>query len=165
MKRLLLIRHAKSSWDDASQADVDRPLNARGSRDAEAMAKRLAEQVKKIDVFFSSPAKRAKTTARKFVAAYKAGKEQLVLVDGLYLAPESFFYSFISNTENRFNTIAVFAHNPGITEFANDLATAVKTDNIPTCGIFAVTINIDNWKDFKPARKELLFYDYPKLHS
>jgi len=165
MKTLLLIRHAKSSWDDASQADFDRPLNTRGTRDAEAMAKRLAAQVKKIDVFFSSPAKRAKTTARQFVETFKAGKDQLVLEDGLYLAPESFFYSFISGTDNRYNTIAVFAHNPGITEFANSLATAVKTDNIPTCGIFAVTIDTGNWNDFASAGKELLFYDYPKLHS
>jgi phosphohistidine phosphatase len=164
MKILLLIRHAKSSWDDASLSDFDRPLNARGLKDADKMARRLVSQVNSIDAFISSPAKRAKTTAEKFVAAYKTGKDQVVLEQGLYLAPASFFDQFISNTDNRFNTIAIFSHNPGVTDFVNTL-TPLKTDNVPTCGIFAVKANIDSWKDFPAASKEFLFYDYPKLHA
>ncbi len=164
MKTLLLIRHAKSSWDDASMDDFDRPLNNRGTKDAESMSRRLAKQIPAIDTFFSSPAKRAKTTAGKFADAFDASKK-LVFEKGLYLAPESFFYSFISGIDNDLDTVAIFAHNPGITDFANSLATEVTTDNIPTCGIFAVSIDIKNWKDFTDARKKLLFYDYPKLHS
>lgn len=165
MKTVLLIRHAKSSWDDASLSDFDRPLNARGTKDADNMSQRLKKQIASVDGFFSSPAKRAKATAEKFAAAYKAGKDQLVFEKGLYLAPETFFYAFISSVNDELDTIALFAHNPGITDFANSLSTKVKTDNIPTCGIFAVTININNWKDFEAAPKTLLFYDYPKLHS
>ncbi|HTE11625.1 MAG TPA: histidine phosphatase family protein [Chitinophagaceae bacterium] len=163
MKILLLIRHAKSSWDEAGIPDFDRPLNARGLKDADEMARRLKARVNTIDAFISSPAKRAKATAEKFIAAFKIKKDQLVFEKGLYLAPESFFDKLISNTDNEFNTIAIFSHNPGITDFVNTLTPGIKTDNVPTCGIFAVKANIDNWKDFATAGKELLFYDYPKL--
>lgn len=164
MKILLLIRHAKSSWDDAGKTDFDRPLNARGLKDAEEMPLRLLSKIKSIDAFISSPAKRAKATAEKFAAAYKVGKDKILFEEGLYLAHESFFYELVSNTTDNFNTIAVFSHNPGITEFANTLTQTIKTDNIPTCGIFAVKSAIDKWKDFGAATRELLFYDYPKLH-
>jgi len=164
MKILLLVRHAKSSWDDPGQSDFDRPLNARGSKDADEMPRHLLAKINSIDAFISSPAKRAKTTAEKFAAAYKVSKEKILFVEGLYLAHESFFYELVSNTSDSFNTIAVFSHNPGITEYANTLTPAIKTDNIPTCGIFAVKSAIDSWKDFGAATRELLFYDYPKLH-
>ena len=163
MKIFLLIRHAKSSWDEAGIPDFDRPLNARGLKDADEMARRLLARVNTIDAFISSPAKRAKTTAEKFITAFKTNKDQVVFEKGLYLAPESFFDNFISNADNKFNTIAIFSHNPGITDFVNTLTPDIKTDNVPTCGIFAVKANIDNWKTFASAGKELLFYDYPKL--
>lgn len=164
MKTVLLIRHAKSSWDDPSMPDFDRPLNNRGEKDADSMSRRLARQIKFIDAFFSSPAKRAKTTAKAFADAFNASKK-LSYAEGLYLAPSSFFYSFISQAHDDLDTIALFAHNPGITDFANSLSTEASTDNIPTCGIFAVSIDITYWKDFEGAKKKLLFYDYPKLHS
>ena len=163
MKFLFLIRHAKSSWDDAAVKDFNRPLNARGLKDAAQMASRLCAKVNSIDAFVSSPAKRAKTTAEKFAAAFGKGKNQVIFNDGLYLAPASFYHQLIINFDNRFDAVAVFSHNPGITEFVNTLTSVVRTDNVPTCGIFAVKADIDNWKNFSSANKELLFYDYPKL--
>jgi len=163
MKHLLLIRHAKSSWEDAAIPDFDRPLNARGIKDADEMAKRLSAKIDTIDAFISSPAKRAKATAEKFAAAFGKDKSQVIFEQRLYLSPESFFDQLISEMDNGLNTVAIFSHNPGITGFANTLTPVIKTDNIPTCGIFAVTIATDNWKKFSTVNKELLFYDYPKL--
>ena len=165
MKTLLLIRHAKSSWEDTGTSDFDRPLNARGVKDADAMALRLYNRLQIIDAFISSPALRAKTTAEKFIAVFGTQKVQLHTQQGLYLAPVSFFTSFINDADDRLNSIALFAHNSGITDYANTLTTAIRTDNIPTCGIFAVAAEISSWKDFAAASKTFLFYDYPKLHS
>ncbi len=164
MRTLLLIRHAKSSWEDAGTPDFDRPLNDRGVKDADAMAQRLYKRLPVIDAFISSPALRAKTTAEKFMAVFGVQKHLLVTEQYLYLAPPSFFTRYISTADDRLNSIAIFAHNPGTTDYANTLTTAVRTDNIPTCGIFAVSANIDSWKDFEAASKLFLFYDYPKLH-
>jgi phosphohistidine phosphatase len=165
MKILLIIRHAKSSWDDAAIPDFDRPLNARGLKDAEKMARRLTSRISSIDAFISSPAKRAKATAEKFVAAYKIPQKQIIVEQGLYLASADFFDQLIRQTDNSLHTIAIFSHNPGITDFVNTLTPAVKTDNVPTCGIFAVQADVDSWNDFASAGKEFLFYDYPKLHT
>lgn len=161
MKTLLLVRHAKSDWNDASLSDFDRPLNERGKRDAPAMAHRLLDKKIAIDAFISSPAKRAKKTATIISKEYGREKEELILIDELYGAGEAIFFDVISKADNKFDSIAVFSHNPGITDFANMLTDA-RIDNIPTCGIFAVTIDCKKWADFKHAKKEFWFFDYPK---
>ena len=161
MKTLLLVRHAKSSWDDFSIKDFDRPLNDRGKSDAPMMAQRLLDREIKIDAFIASPAKRARRTAELFAKQFKESKDGIIFVDSLYLASTSTFSEVISKTDNQFDTIAVFSHNDGITAFANTL-TNTKTDNIPTCGIFAVRIKAKKWSDFAEAEKEFWFFDYPK---
>src|SRR4051794_9695084 len=76
MKTLILVRHAKSSWDQPGVSDIDRPLNERGKSDAPQMAKRLKERNIKIDLFISSPAKRAKKTAKYFAEEYDQKKDE-----------------------------------------------------------------------------------------
>ncbi|HEY6504425.1 MAG TPA: histidine phosphatase family protein [Chitinophagaceae bacterium] len=160
-KTLLLIRHAKSDWSTPSLSDFDRPLNERGKRDAPDMAKRLSGKKIKIDAFVSSPAKRAKKTAAIFAKEYKIDKEDILFIEALYAAPEGVFDEVIDQLDDRFDTVAIFSHNPGITDFANSL-TDVRIDNIPTCGIFAVRSNAKKWTGFKKAEKQFWFADYPK---
>ena len=161
MKTLLLIRHAKSDWNDASLSDFDRPLNDRGKKDAPVMAERLRDKKIKIDAFISSPAKRAKKTAIAFAEAYKVDKDDIILKEELYEEGESDFYDVIHTTDDKLDHIAIFSHNPGITDFANQLTDA-RIDNIPTCGIFSIKIDCKRWIDFKNAKKEFLFFDFPK---
>ncbi|MDP4263532.1 MAG: histidine phosphatase family protein [Bacteroidota bacterium] len=160
-KILLLIRHAKSDWNGASLSDFDRPLNERGKRDAPVMAHRLLDKKINIDAFITSPAKRAKKTATIFANEFKRDKDEVILRQELYEAPAEIFYKVISAIDDQFNSVAIFSHNPGITDFANSL-TNVRIDNIPTCGIFALKINTRHWKNFKEAGKEFWFADYPK---
>jgi len=161
LKTLILIRHAKSDWNAPSLGDFDRPLNERGKRDAPVMAQRLLDRKIKIDAFISSPAKRAKKTATVFAEAYKKDKDDLVLVEELYGAEEEAFFKAIADVKKSHDTIAVFSHNPGITAFAN-LLSDTRIDNIPTCGVFAVKIHADKWSEVKDAKKEFLFFDFPK---
>jgi len=160
MKTVLLVRHAKSSWDNTTLKDFDRTLNSRGLRDAPAMAKRLLDKKVAIDGFISSPAVRAITTCTIFANAY--GKEDSIITyKDLYNAPPTVFSKVIKATSNKLNNIAIFAHNPGITDFANSL-TGTHVDDMPTCAIFAVQANIGSWEDFDHADKTFLFFDYPK---
>ncbi len=161
MKYLILVRHAKSDWADASLDDFDRPLNERGKRDAPAMAHRLLDKKIKIDAFIASPAKRAKKTAGIFASEYKRDKDEVIFRDELYGAGPAVFYDVICNADKKLDSIAVFSHNPGITEFAN-LLTTTRIDNIPTCGVFAIKAECEKWKDFTAAKKEFWFFDYPK---
>ena len=161
MKTLLLVRHAKSSWDEPGLGDFERPLNDRGKRDAPEMAQRLIKRKLQIDHFVSSPAKRAYKTAKIFAEAYEVKKEQIELKELLYLADPGEFSNTITSLDNSHKTVAIFSHNPGITEFANSL-TNVKIDNMPTCSVFAVVSDVEEWKDFEQGNKRLLFFDYPK---
>jgi phosphohistidine phosphatase len=162
MKSLLLIRHAKSSWDNPMQNDFDRPLNARGLKDAPKMAERLLKRKIKIDAFISSPAVRAKQTCSFFMQAYKADESKMQLQSQLYLAVPDIFLQTVLDIRDSVSCAAIFSHNDGITEFANTLTTTI-IDNMPTCSVFAVRADIANWKDFAEAEKEYWFFDYPKL--
>ncbi len=161
MKTLLLIRHAKSSWDNITLSDFDRPLNDRGKKEAPQMAERIKDKKMKIDLFLSSPAKRAKKTAKIFMKTYGESKKNLLLIPSLYEASVLNFYDALETIDDKYDNIALFSHNPGITEFASSL-TDYKIDNIPTCGVFAVSIQVKKWSEFKNAGKQLLFFDFPK---
>lgn len=161
MKTVILVRHAKSSWDSGVASDFDRPLNDRGKHDAPMMAKRLASRDLKIDAFISSPAKRAKKTAEEFAEVFGVKEKNIILEPELYHAGINAFSSVIANADDSFKTIAIFSHNPGITEFANTLTEHVLA-NMPTTGIFAVNSNAESWKEFMDSEKKLLFFDYPK---
>lgn len=161
MKQLILIRHAKSDWGNPGLDDFDRPLNERGKKDAPVMAARLKERKITIDAFIASPAKRAAKTAKLFAEIFNRNKDEIIFKEELYMAGPLIFFDVIAKADNTFSTIAIFSHNNGITEFANRLVD-VRIDNIPTCGIFAVKAACDNWADFKDAKKEFFFFDYPK---
>ncbi len=160
-KTLILVRHAKSDWGNLNLSDFDRPLNERGLRDAPRMAQHLIEKGIAIDAFIASPAKRAKKTAQIFSNTYKRDKDAIIYHTALYLAPPTVFFDVISQTDNKYNSIAVFSHNNGLTEFAN-LLTNTRIDDLPTCGVFAVTVATDNWANILHADKHFLFCDYPK---
>ncbi len=163
MKHLILVRHAKSSWDSINMEDFDRPLNDRGNRDAPVMAKRLLKKDIDIDLFVSSPAQRALSTATFFAEAYQKKQKKIIQQAALYEANVSAFYEVVAGLENDAKSAAIFSHNSGITDFVNSL-TPTRIDNLPTCGIFAVKADIKKWADFEAAEKEFWFFDYPKAN-
>jgi phosphohistidine phosphatase len=165
MKTLLIIRHAKSSWDDASVSDFDRPLNDRGKRDAPAMAKRLIKAGIAIDRFVSSPAKRARQTAELFVREYDGKGNTIRFIPELYHATQPVFEAVVDNLGDDDDTVAIFSHNPGITVFVNSLTNAVQLDNMPTCAVFVVNSDVKHWKDFRSSGPRFRFLDYPKAEG
>lgn len=161
MKTLLIIRHAKSSWDQPGISDFERPLNERGKKDAPQMAKRIKDKGIHLDLVLSSPAKRAKKTARYFAEEFGFKKEDINLVEALYGATQTEFLQTVKEIDDRYNTVALFSHNPGISDFASSL-TNVKVDDMPTCAVFALQVETESWKNFPDAEKNFLFFDYPK---
>ena len=125
------------------------------------MAKRLIKSGMTVDLFVSSPAKRAKKTAELFAREFRRPADEILFIPQLYHAVQEDFYQVISGFDPRLSHIALFSHNPGITDFANSL-TEVRIDNMPTCGIFAVKIPVLTWAAFAEAQKEFLHFDYPK---
>jgi len=148
MKSLFIIRHAKSAWGSFDLPDFDRPLNDRGKKDAPEMARRLLNKNVKIDFFVSSPAKRARKTCQAFCEVFNYPKENILLIDELYHAPKEIFYEVVKSLENQYNSVAIFSHNPGITHFVNSLIDNFQIDNMPTCGVFAVSSSCQIWETF-----------------
>lgn len=163
-RTLVLIRHAKSDWSTPGQTDYERSLNERGKRDAPVMGQRLRQKNIIPDLILSSPAKRAASTA-KLVApevGYEEGKIQWI--EKLYHCPSFMFEDVLIGAAiaDDVKTVFVFAHNPGITDFANDTTPHLNIANIPTCGMVAMTFTAEHWNDFPLAKHSLLFFDYPK---
>jgi phosphohistidine phosphatase len=161
VKTLLIIRHAKAE-SAITLNDFERMLAPRGMQDAPAMARKLIEKNITIDAFISSPATRAKQTAELFCATYGRNVQDVIFNETLYNAKPQTIATVIKTVADEHNCIALVAHNPGVTYFATALVEGVTIDNMPTCAVFAVKINCQQWKDFLTAKKEFLFFDYPK---
>jgi phosphohistidine phosphatase len=161
MKRLFLVRHAKSSWDDPSLDDMDRPLNNRGKKNAPEMGLRLRKQGIIPDLLISSPANRAFATAKKISDEIGYPKKKIVVDDRLYHGSSNSMISIIQSQKNKISSIMLFGHNPGFTDFANMLC-GINIYNIPTAGIVAIDFSIDNWSEADYKIGELVFFDYPK---
>jgi phosphohistidine phosphatase len=163
MKILYLIRHAKSSWEDPYQADLDRPLNNRGKRDAPRMGKRLKEREIHADLMLSSPAERALSTCKIMAEIIGYKKEKISTDRSLYHANDDQILSVIHNFNDKHQKVMIFGHNPGLTDFVNRLSTEQEAiDNIPTCGVVAFKFPVESWKEVKWKKGELEFFDYPK---
>lgn len=162
MKTVYIIRHAKSSWANFDQTDFERPLNERGHENAVEMAERMLYKKINIDAFISSPALRARQTCEHFCKVFSKDKNEIIFIESLYHAERTTIKSVIAQTDDEYNTIAVFTHNPGISEYVNTLVEDVYIDNMPTCGVFAVSAEISNWDAFDNAEKSFLFFDFPK---
>lgn len=162
MKTLYFIRHAKSSWDDTTLSDHDRPLNARGKRDAPRMANRLRGMDVVPDGILTSSAKRAKQTAKTFREALGVSKENVIVREELYHAWPDAIEAQVRQLPDSWQTVLVFGHNPGFTELANRLINHQFIGNVPTCGITAASIELKSWASFELAAATRVAYLYPK---
>lgn len=156
MKRLILVRHAKSDWPEDTD-DFDRPLADRGLRDAPKMARHLKESGIQIDKLVTSPARRAATTAKFFNEEYKI---ELQEDQQLYHPQEQSFLSVIISLDNDLETVALFSHNNGISNFANSMSEDIF--HFPTCGVAGFDADCDSWDAFEEAEKKLVFFYEPK---
>ena len=161
MKTLYLLRHAKSSWAAPDQKDYDRPLDERGVQDAPEMAARLKARGVVLDLVVSSPALRALSTAK--IVCEVLGKTQGCIQENrqIYLAGSPKLQQLISFFDESANSAMLVAHNPALTDLANDLARA-GIDNIPTCGLVTLQLPIEHWAELQPGIAVLQSFDQPK---
>ena len=142
MKTLLLLRHAKSSWDDDDLDDHDRPLNKRGKKAAPRMGKLLANEGLVPDLIVTSTAKRAKRTAQ--LAAEAAGYDgEIVLDRTLYLAPAQRYVQVAAKVDDQIKRLMLVGHNPGI-EMCIDLL-CDEEEAMPTAALAVISISVDHW--------------------
>ncbi|MBE2189344.1 MAG: histidine phosphatase family protein [Desulfobulbaceae bacterium] len=162
MKTIVLVRHAKSSWDNPDWSDFERPLNKRGLRDAPYLAEVLKSKVLKPNLVISSPAIRAKTTATIFANAFEYEEKDIKFDIGLYEKGQKYVSKIISQIDNQVSSVFFFGHNPDITSLAGFL-TGDYFENVPTCGIVCIDFNVQNWEQALNDNGTLRFFIFPKL--
>jgi len=148
MKRLYVLRHGKSSWEQPSIADFDRPLLPKGKRRTAKIAAFLQEKGMIPELIVSSPAKRAAQTAR-IVADFLNCK--LVFDENLYHAHSAAVADVVTAQSDEINSLMIVGHNPGLTSFANEYMSA-GTDWLPTSALAYAAFDSDQWPAFPLAR-------------
>ena len=159
-KELIIIRHAKSDWGNVGLSDFDRPLNKRGKSNAPEMAGRLVKQKIVPQLIVSSPALRALTTAKFFADTWQIPLKSIQLEPSIYEASVKTLLSVVNNLDNQYDVIALFGHNPGLTDLANYFGGYI--DNMPTCSVVYLEFPFDDWKMISADTGKVLMFDYPK---
>lgn len=162
MKRLTLIRHAKSDWRDVSLSDFDRPLNGRGKKTAPMMGQRMFKRGDIPDLLLSSPAKRAAKTARLMARELAVAKEEIVYRAEIFEAKMATLVGLLGElSEPGPEHVALIGHNPALSELAEWLC-ADAPDWLPTCAVLTLDLDIDSWENIKQGCGQILHYDFPK---
>lgn len=159
MKRTLLImRHAKSSWEDFSLPDSERPLNKRGRHDAPMMGERLKNGGYRCDKIISSPAVRAYRTSQAVAAALDYPEKKILLDETLYMATLEDYLRCIEKVDKQVEHLMLVSHNPGSEELVEHF-TGERFEKFPTAAYALLEIE-GEWSAIKSAT--LLKFDYPK---
>lgn len=161
MKKLFIVRHAKSSWDFPDLDDFDRPLNKRGKKNAPEMGRRLAKRGIRPQLLIASPAKRAAATARRIAEEISFPKSEILKEPCFYHGTNQDVIEVLRRQKHEIESIMIFGHNPGWTELTNYLSGS-KIYNIPTCGVAEIDFDVLSWKEIGAEKGNLIFLDYPK---
>lgn len=162
MKTLILVRHAKSSWNDPALRDFDRPLNERGKQDAPLMAGRLAGRGVKPQRILCSPALRTVSTAEVFCSLLSMPPSLTQMERQIYQADHPQLLQLLTLQDDKFDVIMLVGHNPGLTDLFNSLNGNARIDNLPTCGVAQLSFEVDSWAQLRPGLAELEHIDFPR---
>lgn len=158
MKKLILIRHAKSSWKH-DVIDHERPLNKRGLEDANLVSNHFQDYLLLPDLVISSDAIRAKTTAEIFISNLEIPSEKIQYNHEVYDFSGELLTRVIKSCSKAVNTLMVFGHNHAITAFVNQFGDKF-IDNVATCGVVIINFNVNYWEAIKNG--DTITIIYPK---
>jgi len=168
MLTLSILRHAKSSWGDASLRDIDRPLNERGKRQAQRLGSWLEENAIAPDLIICSTAKRARQTLKK-VQGNRQSDAELIVENRLYLASPSTIISLLADNGADRSHIMIIGHNPGLHMLAHMLANTGDKDDLallgekyPTGTFCSLGLKTDSWKKIGKSTGKLIYLATPK---
>ncbi len=159
MKKLYLIRHAKSDWSNPSLDDYDRPLNKRGKKNAPKIGEYFNKKKVYPDLIISSPAYRARSTALK-IAKQINYLETIEFNEHLYEASLKTILEIISFIKDVNDDVFIIGHNPSLNMLAFYLVDF--NENIPTSGILEIEFNCNTWREVTKSNAKLLSFEYPK---
>ncbi|MGB7251195.1 MAG: histidine phosphatase family protein [Phormidesmis sp.] len=162
MKKLHLIRHAKSSWADDSLADIDRPLNPRGVKSCRVMAAQIVKAGCGFEHVFCSPAVRAQSTIEQISQNLPDREIVWQLDDALYTFDAQDLLRWCRGLDNALSEVVVVGHNNAMTDFCNEVGDR-PIENLPTCGYVQLAFGRGAWQDLSTGSAERLSFLKPKM--
>ncbi|NNK70690.1 MAG: histidine phosphatase family protein [Flavobacteriaceae bacterium] len=150
MKTLVLVRHAKSSWEH-DLPDRDRPLKKRGVNDSNLVSKAFTKDEFRPQKIISSPANRAFSTCRIFMQNLSYSEVLLEKNDNLYDFGGFSVLNVLKSLDNDLDAVMIFGHNHAFTSLSNSLGDRY-IDNLPTSGLVKIELAIDKWSDLKKGK-------------
>lgn len=160
MRTLILVRHAKSSWDETSLPDRDRPLAERGERDLEKMGRRLAERELRPDLILCSPALRARSTAEGLARALGYRRKDIQVDDRLYVCRPEDLLAVLAERGEGHKRVMLVGHNPELLELAQHFSAGIE--RLPTCAVAELRFASKSWAEIGKLEPEKVRLDYPK---
>lgn len=156
------MRHAKSSWEDSSLSDFDRPLNSRGLHDAPRMGAWLKDTGVKPDLLISSPAARAKATALHVTDELSYDPGEIVWDEDLYFNGTRAYLDAVRNSDDSAGVVMTVGHNPMTESAMATLSDKPFNHAVPTAAIACFELKADSWQDLKTGNCRLLWFMCPK---
>ncbi len=165
MKYVLLLRHAKSSWDDPALEDFDRPLSGRGLKDAPKMGKFLRKSGYCPEYIVSSTAQRARQTTELCLDGMKRDESIVKWDDGLYFESVAKYISAIHHAPRTTETIMLVGHNPLIEATATILSGGKDRTvfRVPTAGLVCLESFAASWDELSPGTCQIKWMMIPKV--
>lgn len=154
MKTIVMVRHAKSSWDE-DVSDLDRTLSLRGFTDANVISKAFKTYDFRPDAVYSSPAKRASTTCSIFMENLNLPDRLLVIEHQLYDFGGNQVRRFIKSLDDNLSKIMIFGHNHAFTSLANSFG-ETYIDNLPTSGLVMIDFDVEHWKEVNDGKTKMI---------
>jgi phosphohistidine phosphatase len=159
MKTLLLLRHAKSSWDQPSLRDFDRPLAARGKRDAPRIGKALRERGPHPELIISSPSARTRATIKAIVASARFEAE-IQFEESVYGASSAELLKLARRLPKEKAIAMIVGHNPGLEDLVARLTR--RPERMPTAALACIEFQIDRWEAVEDGEGKLAWLLTPK---
>ena len=164
MKRVYILRHAKSSWSDPTLSDIQRPLNKRGKKDAPLMASVMKRFNFIPDVVYISPSKRTRATVKPVAELLEISSDKLFIESSLYHGYYDDFEEVIKALDEEVSSVLLVGHNPGVTYIANSCDGPI-IDNVPTGGLLVIEAEISQWQSFGFSESRLISHHFPKMYK
>ena len=162
MKKIYIVRHAKSSWEYEGINDIDRPLKKRGINDAYLISSVLQKKIERPDVFVSSCANRALHTAMIFSYSFNYPLANLRISKSLYSFSDGYLIKTVKALDDSFDSAIIFSHDHGISDFVNKFGSKLL-NHVPTCGVIGIEFENEHWKNIKSGKTFLT--DFPKNYK
>lgn len=159
-KSLVILRHAKSSWEEDDKSDFDRTLKPRGINDIVKIASEVKSQLSEFNAIFSSSANRAVHTAILFAKTVGIPTEKIRIIDSLYETHVVNVLNFVNALPNELQKVVIVGHNPTSTDFIN-LFVDEQIDNLPTSGLVKIDFNAESWESISKQNVSNIFIRVP----